>query len=116
MRVGNQANFGHDASVFAIVERNKIGRNFLRNLRGDLGGNDATQRLYPRNGEPHVPEIVFWRDELHSNILLSVARAVDGNDAAFRRLRCMVVDNDEGLPHNDNFFEVKKRAVPIHGL
>ena len=63
-----------------------------------------------------MPEVRFGREELHSQILLAVARPVDGDNPALHRLRSMIVHQDERLSHQHDFFEMKQRPVPVHRL
>jgi len=63
-----------------------------------------------------MPEIRFGGDELYAHILLAVTRAVDGDDAALHGLRGVVVDQDQRLPYEHDFFEMKQGSMPVHGL
>src|SRR6266849_6468892 len=81
-----------------------------------FGRNRTAHRFCPWKGKLHVPEVRFGREELHSQILLAVARPVDGDNPALHRLRSMIVHQDERLSHQHNFFEMKQGAVPVYRL
>ncbi len=76
-------------------------------LRRGFVRNDAAQRFCARNRKLHVPEIRLRGDELHSDVLLAVARPVDGDDAAFHRLRSVIIHQDQRLSHQDDLFKLK---------
>ncbi len=63
-----------------------------------------------------MPEVRFGREELHSQILLAVARPVDGDNPALHRLRSMVIHQDECLSHQHDLFEMKQCPVPVYRL
>jgi len=63
-----------------------------------------------------MPEIRLRANELDADILLSVSRAVNGNDTALHRLRGVIIYQKQRLPHAHDLFEMKERAMPIDGL
>ena len=103
--VGRGAEFFFDLFLQRSLKRAAIKP--LSALRGSFVGNNPAQWLCARNRELHVPEIRLGGDELHSDILLAVARPVDGDDAAFHRLRSVIIHQDQRLPHEDDLFKLK---------
>ncbi len=85
-------------------------------LCGHFLGNYAPQGFGAWDRELHVPEVRLRAKELNANILLSVSRAMNGNDSALHRLRRMIVYQKQRLPHAHDFFEMKERAVSVDGL
>src|SRR2546430_5014710 len=56
-------------------------------LRGDFARSHAAQRFCAWNRELHVPEVRFGRDELHSDMLLSIASPVESSISEWRSSR-----------------------------
>src|SRR5713226_5658546 len=98
------------------IANRKYWGTLLNVLRGDFVWNYPAQRFCARNRELHVPEIRFGRDKLHSDILLAVASPVDRDNAALHRLRGVLVHQDQRLSHQDELFQLKQGAVPVHRL
>jgi hypothetical protein len=63
-----------------------------------------------------VPEIQLPRGEFHTDVLLTIARTMDGNNAALRGLGGVIVYKNEGLPYEHNLFQVKQGTMAVHGL
>jgi len=83
-------------------------------LGGNLAGSHAAQRFCARNRELHLPKVRFGRVELHSDILLAVASPVDGDNAAFHRLRGVIIQQHHRLSHQYELFKLKQSPVPVH--
>ena len=85
-------------------------------LDRDLDWAYTAKGLRARNGELHVPEIGFRRDEFHTDVLLSVASPVNRDHSALERLRGVVVHKNQALPYQYNLFQRKQRTVTVHRL
>jgi len=85
-------------------------------LCGDFAGQDPAQGSCSWNRELHVPEVRLGGDKLHSDILLAVASSMDRDHAALHRLCRVIVLQNHRLAHQDDFFKVKQRTVPVHRL
>ena len=85
-------------------------------LSRDFRGHEAAKRLGTGSGELHVPEVVFQRRKLNSDVLFAIARAMNRNHAAFSRLRRVVIDQNHGLADDDNLFKMEERPVAVHRL
>src|SRR6267154_50804 len=91
---------GADRRAYEAEENSKREAGMGRSvLRGDFLRNHPAKRSCSRSRELHVPKIRFGRDKLHSNVLLAVASTVDGDNAAFHRLRSVVIHQDQCLSH-----------------
>lgn len=85
-------------------------------LRRSLVSNDAPHRLGAGNRELHVPEILFRRDELHTDVFFAISRAMLGNDAALDGLSGVIVYDNEALSHSYDFFELKQSTIAVDRL
>lgn len=63
-----------------------------------------------------MPEVGFRRDELHADVLFTIAGAMDRHDAALHGLSGVVIDQDQSLPHEHDVFERKQSAMAIDRL
>lgn len=63
-----------------------------------------------------MPEVGFRRDELHADVLFTIAGAMDRNNAALHGLSGVVINQDQRLSHQHDVFERKQSAMTIDRL
>lgn len=85
-------------------------------LDGDFVINNPAKRSGARNGELHMPEVLLGRDKLDPHILLAVASPVNGDNAALRRLRGVVIHHCQRLSHKHALFKRKQHPMAVYGL
>ena len=85
-------------------------------LSGCLVWKHASQRSRSGDGELHVPKICLGGEEFYANILSAIAGTMNRNNPALHRLGRMVIDENHGLPHQHDLFELKQGPMAIDGL